>query len=211
MTFIANHGYTKSSFEKKCGLPNATLGNAERRGNDLTGDVVETISNKIGDDLMAAGYHVMDMRPFGRQDLAILSSEEAEKIVSSLRGKISVEERQDEKHSENGTVTTGLLARALADQAQANKQQASGYRMQAEAYRELLELYKTMRKEMAQEKTLGQMTINLRDVAEDVTKLVDRQETAIKEFRGHFSILKAGKNPPSKGGRKRADRSNDDH
>lgn len=84
LKFIAEHDYTNSSFEKKCGLPNATLSNAKKRGSDLTTDVVETISKSMGSDLEAAGYHIMDMRPFGRQELAILSSEEAEKIVSSL-------------------------------------------------------------------------------------------------------------------------------
>jgi len=84
LNFIADNSYTNSSFERKCGLPNATLANAKKRGSDLTSDVVETISKTMGSELESAGYHIMDMRPFGRQELAILSSEEARKLTSAL-------------------------------------------------------------------------------------------------------------------------------
>lgn len=208
LNFIADYGYTNSSFEKKCHLPNATLSNAKKRGSDLTSDVIETISNYIGQDLEVAGYHIMDMRPLGRQELAILSSDEAEKIISKLGSSRKPENDFDnENKATQASVTVEHLARALADQAQANKIQAAANDKYAAGFSALATVLERVEKNMATGQTLADLETNYlkRTLAASLTVAKD-QEDAMKEIRNLASLIRAQKKAPSRGSGKGRDR-----
>lgn len=177
LSFIADNGYTNSSFEKKCGLPNATLANTLKRDGDLTSDVVETISKVIGSDLEAGGFHVMDMRPFGRQELSILSSEEAKKIVSALTvGGVKREAAYKKDGEDEPLATVSHLARALADQAEANKIQAAANEKYASGFASLAIILERVENKMALESTQGRIE---KKVDEANISLADAREVEI--------------------------------
>lgn len=65
------------------------------------------------------------------------------------------------------------------------------------------DILKSIESKVALETTQGQMKTNLDGVRRDVTKLVERQEFAVEEFRDLFLQLGARKKTASKGARKK--------
>lgn len=205
LNFIADNGYSNHSFEKKCGLPNATLANAGKRDADLTTEVVETISKSVGKELVEAGYHVMDMRPFGRQELAVLSSEEAGKIVATLGKTIKINDVADGAKGDAPTVD--LLAQALADQAAANLKHANNYGA-------IVILMEDMRNNMARadaqatiKDTLNRIDANL---TETLTGVEFVSKMQLQEMMDLLSELKVQKTTSSQDVRKTQDENGGD-
>jgi hypothetical protein len=112
--------------------------------------------------------------------------------------------------------TTLILAKALADQAEANKIQASANDKYAEGFKSISIILERIESKMAGKETqtiiaekVKRGEISLGDIRKEVTTLVERQTLAIEEIRDRFEELQSHKNVPSKDVRKKG-RQNDE-
>jgi len=81
LTFINSNGYPKSSWEEDAGLANGTFYNYHKRNAELPPEAIAKLSKKWGDELRAAGYHIINVDPFGGEILAILNQEEMDVLI----------------------------------------------------------------------------------------------------------------------------------
>lgn len=107
------------------------------------------------------------------------------------------------------------LARALADQAEANKIQAAANDKYAEGFRSLAVILERMESKMAQqtsqaiiEQKTKSIELSLADARKVLATLERRQHLAIEEIRDQFLKVAAGKKIPLKGARKKSGQSN---
>lgn len=76
MTFIRLIKSNNSDFEKETGLPNATLANYLKRDADFTAKNLDKIANRYLKELTENGFYVVNIDPFGGEQLAILNERE---------------------------------------------------------------------------------------------------------------------------------------
>lgn len=81
LSFIELQNLSVRQFEKECGLGNGTLNENKTRGVDLSSKNVEKISLKFHSQLKQAGYHIINVNPFGREDFVIINKEEMKKLI----------------------------------------------------------------------------------------------------------------------------------
>jgi hypothetical protein len=100
LEFIRITRSSRGAFEKKCGLPNATLKNKVDLNADLTTEIIDKISICIGPELAAEGFYVVNISPFENQILVVVNSEERKKLAKSSVMIMNEEAQQERRASD---------------------------------------------------------------------------------------------------------------
>lgn len=100
LNFIKISNTTKGALERKCHLPNATFQKKIDLDADLTSDIVDKISQSAGNELLEAGFHIVDVSPFDKPIWVILNSDELKKYRQSYNA-------EDEKARRIGRAEEG--------------------------------------------------------------------------------------------------------
>ena len=173
MTFIENKKISIRQFEAEAGLSNGTLNETKKRSADLSSKNIEKISKRYADELLKAGFYILDLAAFGRPgELAILKQEEKAGDEIAPSAEQSVPEYTPSQMLSILVRSYDKQADAFKDQAKAHADQAEGFKALAEAFRAQIDLIKNIDSRMALQASLESLSSGHQLVA--IRQAVDR-------------------------------------